>query len=52
MGSKTWAPAAWMHTAKAAERVVAAWRGFSPVNEWLDTHVGPSTLPPDDAERF
>ena len=52
MGSKTWVPVGWMHTAKAAERVMAAWTGFAPVNEWLDTHVGPSTLPPEDADGF
>ena len=52
MGSKTWLPAAWMHTPKAADRVVAVWRAFAPVNEWLDSHVGPSTLPPEDARGF
>ena len=52
MGSKTWEPAAWMHTARAAERIVTAWRGLADLNEWLDAHVGPSTLPPEDAERF
>jgi len=52
MGSRTWEPAGWLHTARALDRVVAAWRDFAPVNEWLDTHVGPSTLPPDDAEQF
>lgn len=52
MGSKSWVPAAWMHTAKAAERVVAAWRAMADVNAWLDAHVGPSTLPPEDAGSF
>ncbi len=52
MGSKTWTPATWMHTAKSADRVVAVWRAFAPVNEWLDAHVGPSTLPPDDVRGF
>jgi len=52
MGSKTWAPAAWMHTAKAADRIVTAWRAMADVNDWLDAHVGPSTLPPDDAHGF
>jgi uncharacterized protein (TIGR02453 family) len=52
MGSITWAPEDWMYTAKAKDRVVSAWKGFGAVNEWLDTHVGPSTLPPEDAEGF
>ena len=25
-----------------------AWVAAVPMNEWLDTHVGPSTLPPDE----
>lgn len=52
MGSTTLPMAAWLHTAKAADRVVAAWRGMDDVNAWLDTHVGPSTLPPDDLDGF
>jgi uncharacterized protein (TIGR02453 family) len=52
MGSKTMPPAAWMHTKKAADRVVACWNGLADLNEWLDTHVGPSTLPPDDLDGF
>lgn len=52
MGSRTWEPAAWMHTARAHERVVSAWRGLADLNDWLDTHVGPSTLPPDDTAGF
>ncbi len=52
MGSKTWEPAAWMHTKRASDRIVSAWRGLADLNEWLDAHVGPSTLPPEDAERF
>jgi uncharacterized protein (TIGR02453 family) len=52
MGSRTWEPAAWMHTARARERVVGVWRGLADLNAWLDTHVGPSTLPPDDVAGF
>jgi uncharacterized protein (TIGR02453 family) len=39
-------PARWLHTAKAKDRVVAAWRALAPLNAWLESHVGPSTLPP------
>ena len=38
-------PRAWLHTRKAKERVVSAWRALEPLLEWLGTHVGPSELP-------
>jgi uncharacterized protein (TIGR02453 family) len=38
----------WIHTAGAAERVRDSWTGVADLCSWLDTHVGPSTLPPDD----
>ena len=41
-------PARWLHTAKALDRVLAVWRGVAPLGRWLDTHVGPSTLPPPE----
>ena len=40
--------AGWMHTAKAKDRVLEVWSQEGPMNDWLDTHVGPSELPPDD----
>jgi hypothetical protein len=42
--------AAWMHTAKAKGRVIDTWREERPMHDWLDAHVGPSELPPPDAE--
>ena len=48
--SKSGPAGAWLQSPKAADRVLAAWHGLAPVSEWLDTHVGPSTLPPEDAE--
>ena len=42
--------AGWLHTAKAEQKVVEAWREQAPMNDWLDAHVGPSQLPPDDRE--
>jgi uncharacterized protein (TIGR02453 family) len=48
---RTWAPAKWLQTAKAKDRVLEAWRGAKPLHEWLDRHVGPSSLPPDDRGR-
>jgi uncharacterized protein (TIGR02453 family) len=49
MASRSWPVSAWMHTPKAAARVREAWDGAAPLCTWLDAHVGPSTLPPDDA---
>jgi len=41
----------WIHTKVAAQRVRDCWNGVSGLCAWLDAHVGPSTLPPDD-RRF
>ena len=38
----------WIHTAGAAKRIRDSWTGVADLCAWLDTHVGPSTLPPDD----
>ncbi|MGE0878532.1 MAG: DUF2461 domain-containing protein [Acidimicrobiia bacterium] len=38
----------WLHTKGALARVQKVWRDAEPLNAWLDTHVGPSTRPPDD----
>jgi uncharacterized protein (TIGR02453 family) len=40
--------AKWQSTAKALDRIVAVWRDARPMNDWLDRHVGPSTLPPPE----
>lgn len=39
-------PRAWLHTAKAADRVAEGWRLAAPLNAWLRANVGPSDLPP------
>ena len=49
MGSRSWSVAKWMHTKQAASRIRQAWDGVSGMCRWLDTHVGPSTMPPPDA---
>lgn len=46
---KEWPPAAWMGTAKAKDRFVAFYRAAQPLQDWLDTHVGPTEL--DDPRR-
>ena len=38
----------WIHTKAAAKRIRDTWAGVADVCGWLDAHVGPSTLPPDD----
>jgi uncharacterized protein (TIGR02453 family) len=38
----------WLHTKAAATRVRDSWTGVADLCAWLDGHVGPSTLPPDD----
>lgn len=50
MVSRHWEPAAWMGTKAVVKRVRDAWTAASELNEWLDLHVGPSTLAPDDDE--
>ena len=49
--TRSFAPAGWLHTAAARRRVEDVWAGAEPLCAWLDAHVGPSELPPDD-ERW
>ena len=44
---KQWPVAAWMGTAKAKQRVVDFLVAARPLNHWLDTNVGASTIPHD-----
>jgi len=48
---RTFAPGRWLASAKAKDRVLDTWRGAAPLHDWLDCHVGPSELPPEDRER-
>ena len=50
MATRSWEPAAWMRTKAVVARVRDAWDACGEMNAWLDLHVGPSTLAPDDAE--
>ncbi len=47
VGSKDFGSPRWLHTKSAAARIRETWAGLSDLFEWLDAHVGPSTLPPD-----
>lgn len=42
---RDWPPEAWLGTRKAKDRVVEFLRQSKPLNGWLQSHVGPSTLP-------
>lgn len=51
IATRSWPVARWMHGPKAADRIRSAWEDCGDLCEWLDLHVGPSTLPPPDADR-
>jgi uncharacterized protein (DUF2461 family) len=51
VAGRSWPVTQWMHTAKAKRRIVETWEGAAPLNAWLQAHVGPSELPPDDRRR-
>ena len=36
----------WVHTSRALDRIVTAWRDAASANRWLDKYVGPSTIAP------
>jgi uncharacterized protein (TIGR02453 family) len=52
MASKRWPVSKWMHTKAVVARVTDAWEACAAMNTWLDLHVGPSTLAPEDGERW
>ena len=42
---RQWPAGAWLGTRRAKDRVVEFLRHSKPLNDWLQVHVGPSTLP-------
>ncbi len=48
VATRQWPVSKWMHTKAVAERVRDAWQSAADMNAWLDAHVGPSALAPDD----
>jgi uncharacterized protein (TIGR02453 family) len=42
---REWPAAAWLGTRRAKDRVIEFFRLSKPLNVWLGTHVGPSTMP-------
>jgi uncharacterized protein (TIGR02453 family) len=52
IATRTFGTPAWLHTKRAGTEVVKAWTEMAPLCHWLNTHVGPSTLPPDESGRM
>jgi uncharacterized protein (TIGR02453 family) len=50
VSTRRWSPARWMQTKAVVQRVRDTWDAAAPMNAWLDAHVGPSTLAPDEDE--
>jgi uncharacterized protein (TIGR02453 family) len=47
MVSKDFGAPTWLHTKQVVSKIRRTWDGAAEMNDWLDTHVGPSTLEPD-----
>ena len=50
-GRELGAPA-WLHTPHAKDHIIAIWEAASPLNAWLDRHVGPSRELPEELKRL
>jgi uncharacterized protein (TIGR02453 family) len=50
VATRQWTPAKWMQTKAVVGRVREAWEVAAAMNAWLDAHVGPSTLAPEEGE--
>lgn len=48
IASRQWQVEPWLHTPEVLDRIVESFQQIEPLNAWLDAHVGPSELPPDD----
>jgi uncharacterized protein (TIGR02453 family) len=48
LATKNFGSPKWIHSKGAANRIRETWTTTRPLTDWLDAHVGPSTLPPDD----
>lgn len=47
---REFAPARWLGSRAAYDRIVDTWRAAAPVNRWLDKNVGPSTQAPPEPD--
>ena len=50
VSTRHWKPAKWMQTKAVVGRVRDVWEAGAPMNAWLDAHVGPTTLAPEEGE--
>lgn len=50
VATREWKTAKWMQTKAVVNRVREAWEVGAPMNAWLDAHVGPSTIAPEEGE--
>ncbi|MEK7422903.1 MAG: DUF2461 domain-containing protein [Actinomycetota bacterium] len=50
VATREWPVSSWMHTRAAVKRIADTWTAAGDLDAWLDTHVGPSTLAPDDGD--
>jgi uncharacterized protein (TIGR02453 family) len=41
---REWPPEPWLETAEAKDRIAGFLRAARPLSDWLDAHVGPSTM--------
>jgi len=46
-----WGPESWLHTKAVVTKIGDVWKGEAVMNDWLDTHVGPSQMRPPDWGR-
>jgi len=46
--ARDWPRAKWMNSKQVVGKITDAWKAAEQVTDWLDAHVGPSTLPPSD----
>ena len=44
---REWPPEEWLSSAECLDIVAGAWRAMAPLNGWLETNVGATTLPMD-----
>jgi uncharacterized protein (DUF2461 family) len=44
---RSWSAGAWLGTRSAKDRIVGFFGDSQPLQAWLASHVGPSTLPDD-----
>jgi uncharacterized protein (DUF2461 family) len=50
--SREWEQATWMRTRSVVARVRDTWTTAAAMNAWLDAHVGPTTLAPDEGSSW